>query len=108
MQKRNENGEIVKYKSQLVAQGFSQRLGIKFEETYSPVLDTTTFGYLISLIAQKGLNLYLMDVVTTYLYGSLKNDIHMKLPEGFNFPNKANSKEDYSIKLNNFIYRLKQ
>jgi len=46
VQKRNENGEIVRYKARLVAQGFSQRPGIDFEETYSPVLDATTFRYL--------------------------------------------------------------
>ena len=108
VQKRNENGEIVRYKARLVAQGFSQRLGIDFEETYSLVLDATTFRYLISLVAQESLNFHLMDVVTTYLYGSLENVIYMKLPEGFTFPIKANSKEDYSIKLNKSLYGLKQ
>jgi len=108
VQKRNENGEIIRYKARLVAQGFSQRPGIDFEETYSPVLDATTFRYLISLVAQEGLNLHLVDVVTAYLYGSLENDIYMKLPEGFNVPNKANCKEDYSIKLNKSLYGLKQ
>ena len=49
-----------------------------------------------------------MEVVTTYLYGYLGNDIYMKLPEGFNLSNKANSKEDYSIKLNKSLYGLKQ
>jgi len=72
------------------------------------VLDATTFRYLISLVAQEGLNLHLMDVVTAYLYDSLENDIYMKLPEGFNLPNKTNSKEDYSIKLNKSLYGLKQ
>jgi len=42
-------------------------------------------------IAQQGLHLYLMDDVTAYLYGSLENHIYMKIPEGFNFPNKGNS-----------------
>ena len=49
-----------------------------------------------------------MDVVIAYLYGSLENDMYMKLPEGFNLPNKANFKEDYSIKLNKSLYGLKQ
>jgi len=30
----------------------------------------------------------------------IKNDNYMKIPEGFNLPNNANSKVDYSIKLN--------
>jgi len=49
-----------------------------------------------------------MDDVTAYLYNSLESDIYMKIPEGFNFPNKGNSKEVYSIKLNKTFYWLKQ
>ena len=45
-----------------------------------------------------------MDDVTAYLYNSLESDIYMKIPEGFNFPNKGNSKEVYSIKLNKTFY----
>ncbi|KAL0447517.1 UNVERIFIED_CONTAM: Retrovirus-related Pol polyprotein from transposon RE1, partial [Sesamum latifolium] len=91
VQKRNEQGEIVRYKARLVAQGFSQRPGIDYEETYSPVVDATTFRYLISLAVKERLDLRLLDVVTTYLYGSLDNDICMKLPEGFHLPEAYNS-----------------
>ena len=38
-----------------------------------------------------------MDVVTTYLYDSLDNDICMKLFEGYNFPNNAYFLEEYSL-----------
>ncbi|KAL0456244.1 UNVERIFIED_CONTAM: Retrovirus-related Pol polyprotein from transposon RE1 [Sesamum latifolium] len=89
--RRNEQGEIVRYKARLVAQGFSQRPGIDYEETYSPVVDATTFRYLISLAVEEGLDLRLLDVVTTYLYGSLNNDFYMKLPEGFHLPKAYNS-----------------
>ena len=110
MRKRNENGEVSRYKARLVAQGFSQRPEINFDETYSLVVDATTFRYLISLIAHEGLNLHMLDVVTAYLYGSLDSDIYMKLPEGFNLPeeNSSRSREDYSIKLNKSLYGLKQ
>ena len=70
----------------LVAQGFSQRPDIDYEETYSPVMDTITFHFLISLIVSKGLDMRLMDVITTYLYGSIDNDIYIKIPEGFTLP----------------------
>nr|KYP59187.1 Retrovirus-related Pol polyprotein from transposon TNT 1-94 [Cajanus cajan] len=49
-----------------------------------------------------------MDVVTTYVYGSLDADIYMKLSKGFNLPNDAISRANYSIKLNKSLYGLKQ
>jgi hypothetical protein len=39
IQKQNENNEVVGYKVRLVAQGFMQRPGIDFNETYSPVMN---------------------------------------------------------------------
>ncbi|KAI3740406.1 hypothetical protein L2E82_30835 [Cichorium intybus] len=110
VRKRNEKDEIVRYKARLVAQGFSQRPGIDYEETYSPVMYATTFRYLISLEVSKNLEMCLMDVVTAYLYGSLDSDIYMKIPEGFKMPKalSAKPKEMYSIKLQRSLYGLKQ
>jgi len=64
----------VKYKARLVAQGFLQKPGIDYEETYSPVMDAITFRFLISLVVTESLDMCLVDVVTVYLYGSLDND----------------------------------
>ncbi|GJW54550.1 putative RNA-directed DNA polymerase [Tanacetum coccineum] len=106
----NEKNEVTRYKAQLVAQGFSQRPGIDYEETYSPVMDTITFRYLISLAVSKNLEMHLMDVVTAYLYGSIDNDIYMKILKGFKIPESLSSKpkEMYSIKLQRSLYGLKQ
>jgi hypothetical protein len=41
--KQNENNEVVRYKARLVAQGFTQRLDIDFNETYSLVMNGITF-----------------------------------------------------------------
>ena len=93
-----------------MAQGFSQRPRIDYEETYSPVMDAITFRYLISLAVSKGLDMRLMDVVTTYLYGSLDANVYMKIPEGFTLPEEMNSKPRsmYSIKLQRSLHGLKQ
>uniref|UniRef100_A0A2N9FGC6 Reverse transcriptase Ty1/copia-type domain-containing protein n=1 Tax=Fagus sylvatica TaxID=28930 RepID=A0A2N9FGC6_FAGSY len=110
VRKRNEKNEIIRYKARLVAQGFSQRPGIDYEETYSPVMDAITFRFLISLVVTENLDMRLMDVVTAYLYGSLDNDIYMKIPEGYKMPEAYNSKSRnmYSIKLQRSLYGLKQ
>ena len=109
VRKRNEKNEIVRYKARLVAQGFSQRPGIDYEETYSPVMDTITFRYLISFAVHEKLHMQLMDVVTAYLYGQLDNNIYMKVPEGLKMPEayNSNSRDMYSIKLQRSLYGLK-
>ena len=53
VQKRNEENEIMRYKARLVAQVFSQRLGIDYKETYAPVMDAITFRFLISSVVTK-------------------------------------------------------
>ena len=58
-----------------MVQGFSQRPEINYEETYSPVLDATTFRYLICFAISEGLDMRLMDVIITYLYGSIDTDV---------------------------------
>ena len=109
VRKRNEKNEIVRYKARLVAQGFSQRPGIDYEETYSPVMDVITFRYLISLVVSEKLNMQLMDVVTAYLYGDLDTEIYMKVPEGLPLTgsNSSRPRNTLSIRLRRSLYRLK-
>jgi Reverse transcriptase (RNA-dependent DNA polymerase) len=102
--KKNEKNKIVRYKARLVAQGFTQIPGVDYEETYSPVVDAITLQFLISLTITENLQTRLMDVITAYLYGSLDNDIYMKVLEAF----KSKSREMYSIKLKWSLYGLKQ
>ena len=37
----------------------------------------------ICMIVSEGLDVSLTNVVKAYLYGSIDNDIYMKIPEGF-------------------------
>jgi hypothetical protein len=82
VRKRDENNVVVRYKARLVAQGFSQRPGVDYDKTYSPVMSGITFRYLISMVAGLNLEMQLMDVVTAYLYGELDTEIYMKVPDG--------------------------
>jgi hypothetical protein len=106
--KRNENNKVVRYKARLVAQGFTQKLDIDFDETYSTVMSGITFRYLISLAAQKGPSMHLMDVVTAYLYRSLDSDIYIKVLEEIDISNKNRSHNMYCVKLQKSLYSFKQ
>ena len=48
--KSNEDGNINKYKDRLVIKGCSQRKGLDYEETYTPVARLTTVRTLLSLV----------------------------------------------------------
>jgi hypothetical protein len=73
-------------------------------------VDAITFRFFIRLVVTESLDMRLMDVVTAYLYGSLDNDIYMKILEGYKMPEAYNSKSRsiYSIKLQRSLYGLKQ
>ena len=55
-------------------------------------MSAITFRFFISLVDSKGLDMRLMDVITTYLYGFIDNDIYMKIPKGFKLPEENNTK----------------
>lgn len=94
----------VRYRARLVAKGFTQRQGIDFEETFSPVVRHSTLRLLIALSVQLNLDITHLDVTTAFLNGILEENVYMRQPEGF-----ATS-EDRSkvLKLKKAIYGLKQ
>ena len=49
-----------------------------------------------------------MDVVTAYLYGSIGNNIYMKIPKGLKMHETSKPREMYAIKLQRSLYELKQ
>ena len=65
-------------------------------------MDAITFRYLISLAVREKLDMHLIDVVTTYLYGTLDSEIYMKILEGFKIP------EGYRVSRENCLIRLKK
>jgi hypothetical protein len=67
--KQGEDGEIVRNKARLVAQGFSQVEGLDFEETFAPVAHLEAIRILLAFATSKGFKLYQMDVKSAFLNG---------------------------------------
>ena len=65
--KGGEHGLIERYKARLVtqvAQGYSQRPELDYDELFSPVVRFESVGTLAALAAQDNLKLHQMDVTT--------------------------------------------
>lgn len=71
LRKRDEHGQITKYKARLVAQGFSQKPGIDYDNdgTFAPVMRFETLRTLLAYSAVNNLKLRQFDVKGAYLHG---------------------------------------
>jgi hypothetical protein len=81
--KEGEKGEVVRNKSRLVAQEFSQKEGIDYEETFAPVARLEAIRILLSFSVAKGFKLHQMDVNSAFLNGVLEEEVYVRQPPGF-------------------------
>lgn len=102
--KVDADGLVERHKARLAAQGFSQKFGVDYDETFSPVVRYESFRTMVTLAVQHGLMLHQMDVTTAFLNGYLEEEVFMKQPEGF----IAKGQEHLVCKLKRSIYGLKQ
>ena len=102
--KKDSKGQVERFKARLVVKGFTQREGIDYNDTFSPVSSKDSFRIVMALVAYYDLELHQMDVKTAFLNGGLNEEIYMMQPEGF----KEEGKEHMVCKLRKSIYGLKQ
>lgn len=79
--KYGQHGEVERFKARLVVKGCSQREGLDFNETFSPVIRYETVRFLIAMAAKFDLQIDQMDAVTAFLQGDLEEEIYIKHPE---------------------------
>jgi len=104
--KRDKNNKIIRYKGRLVVQGYQQREGIDYKEVFSPTPRMKSIKMILSLVASGNWELKQLDFENAFLHADLKEDIYIKLPEGYQLINT--SLPHPVLKLKKSLYGLKQ
>nr|GEV12186.1 retrovirus-related Pol polyprotein from transposon TNT 1-94 [Tanacetum cinerariifolium] len=102
--KLDEYGDVLKNKARLVANGYRQKEGIDFEESFAPVARIEAIRIFIANAASRNMTVYQMDVKTAFLNGELKEEVYVSQPEGFVDPDHPT----HVYRLKKALYGLKQ
>jgi hypothetical protein len=82
--KKDESGEIARWKVRLVLQGCFMKQGVHYEETFSPCTRLETIRLMIAIAVQKGWKMTHADVPNAYLHGSMDRLVFTHLPLHWN------------------------
>jgi hypothetical protein len=87
-----------------VIKGYSQVKCLNFDETFAPVARLESIRILFAYVTQHDFKLYQMDVKSAFLNGSIKKEVYVKQPPGFESEEYLN----HVYKLHKALYELKQ
>nr|GEU69268.1 hypothetical protein [Tanacetum cinerariifolium] len=102
--KKDEHGITTKNKARLAAQGYSQKEGIDYNETFAPVARMEAIKIFLAFATYINFTVFQMDVKSDFLNGKLKEELYVKQPPGF----KSSKFSDYVCELDKALYGLKQ
>ncbi|KAI7940827.1 hypothetical protein MJO28_013112 [Puccinia striiformis f. sp. tritici] len=100
--KRSQDGNVLRFKARVVAQGFTQIQGQNFEKTFAP---TPTFASLRLLFAMASRNSWPVasfDVKSAFLHSPIDCEVFIKPPEGLVVP------KGHVLRLKKALYGTKQ
>jgi hypothetical protein len=98
------DGSLDRYKARWVLRGFTQRPGIDYDETFSPVVKPATVRVVLSLALSQNWPIHQLDVKNAFLHGTLTETVYCMQPSGF----VDSSRSDFVYRLNKSLYGLKQ
>nr|GEX68305.1 copia protein [Tanacetum cinerariifolium] len=83
---------MIRNKARLVAQGCTQEERIDYDEVFTRVARIEAIRLFLAYASFKDFVMYQMDVKSAFLYGKIKEEVHVCQPPGFkdlDFPNRV-------------------
>nr|GEY91669.1 hypothetical protein [Tanacetum cinerariifolium] len=77
--KKDARGIVVRNKARLVAQGHRQEEGIDYDEVFAPLARIEAIRLFLAFASYMGFMVYQMDVKSAFLYGEIKEEVHIIL-----------------------------
>ncbi|GJR66022.1 putative ribonuclease H-like domain-containing protein [Tanacetum coccineum] len=102
--KKDERGIVIKNKARLVAQGYTQKEGIYYDEVFAPIDRIEAIRLFLTYASFKDFVVYQMDVKSAFIYGKIEEEVYVYQPSGFedtDFPDRV-------YKVENALYGLHQ
>ena len=81
--KLNPDNIVERYRSRLVAKGYSQRPRYDYTEVFAPTFQPASLRLITALAAKEGFKMRSVDISSAFTYGELDEVIYMKQPEGY-------------------------
>ncbi|GJX75998.1 putative ribonuclease H-like domain-containing protein [Tanacetum coccineum] len=81
--KLDEENTVFRNKTHLAVRGYREEEGIDFKVSFAPVARMEAIRIFLAYVAHKSFIVFQMDVKTTFLQGTLKEDVYVCQPEGF-------------------------
>jgi hypothetical protein len=99
-------GSLDRYKARWVLRGFTQRPGVDYDETFSPVVNFTTVRAVLALALalSRDWAIHQLDVKNAFLHGTLTETVYCSEPTSF----VDVAHPDLVYRLNRSLYGLKQ
>ncbi|GJX58838.1 putative ribonuclease H-like domain-containing protein [Tanacetum coccineum] len=85
--KKDERGIVTKNKARLVAQGYTQKELIDYDKVFDTVARIKAIRLFLAYASFMGFMVYQMDVKSAFLYGTIKEEVYVCQPPGFEYPN---------------------
>jgi hypothetical protein len=104
--KRDEEGNIIRWKARFVVKGYSATYSVDYLETTAPTMHMEMFRAVAHIATVKGWELHQVNIVTIFLRGKLElgEEVYMRQPKGF----EEKGLEDQIWELQKGLYGIPQ